>query len=337
MCQADPSEDLSAVGAALKGTVVIRGLRAPRRCRCASSTRARTRPRSATARSSSRCATPSDRVPAARTRRSSAASATGRCARRVPTSSCRGGVVTDCGIGLTAVGAEHFCRTGGRGLPRRQGADRGEPRQAAARLAADSCDPNSDQRGPVDYKKHLAKRTHPACAAPRRPSQPGSLTMQVTITINGDAGAPATSSRACCSCTSSATSAGLRGTHWGCDTSNCGACTLWVDGEPVKSCTMLAAQADGHEVTHGRGPGEGRRARPGPAGLHRVPRPPVRLLHPGHDDDGALAARRQPAPVRGRRSARRSPARSAGAPATRTSSRRSSGPPTTPPRSEVTA
>ncbi|MDP4803686.1 MAG: (2Fe-2S)-binding protein [Candidatus Nanopelagicales bacterium] len=42
--------------------------------------------------------------------------------------------------------------------------------------------------------------------------------------------------------------AGLRGTHWGCDTSNCGTCTVWVDGEAVKSCTVLAAQADGHEV-----------------------------------------------------------------------------------------
>ncbi|MDH4158961.1 MAG: (2Fe-2S)-binding protein [Actinomycetota bacterium] len=40
----------------------------------------------------------------------------------------------------------------------------------------------------------------------------------------------------------------LRGTHWGCDTSNCGTCVLWVDGEPVKSCTMLAAMADGREV-----------------------------------------------------------------------------------------
>jgi len=42
--------------------------------------------------------------------------------------------------------------------------------------------------------------------------------------------------------------AGLRGTHWGCDTSNCGTCTVWVDGEAVKSCTVLAAQAGGHEV-----------------------------------------------------------------------------------------
>lgn len=41
----------------------------------------------------------------------------------------------------------------------------------------------------------------------------------------------------------------LTGTHWGCDTSNCGTCVLWVDGEPVKSCTVLAVMADGHEVT----------------------------------------------------------------------------------------
>jgi aerobic carbon-monoxide dehydrogenase small subunit len=42
---------------------------------------------------------------------------------------------------------------------------------------------------------------------------------------------------------------GLTGTHIGCDTSNCGACTVLVDGEAVKSCTLLAAQADGVEVT----------------------------------------------------------------------------------------
>jgi carbon-monoxide dehydrogenase small subunit len=41
---------------------------------------------------------------------------------------------------------------------------------------------------------------------------------------------------------------GLTGTHWGCDTSNCGTCVVLVDGEPVKSCTALAAMTDGHEV-----------------------------------------------------------------------------------------
>jgi carbon-monoxide dehydrogenase small subunit len=41
----------------------------------------------------------------------------------------------------------------------------------------------------------------------------------------------------------------LTGTHVGCDTSNCGACTVIVDGQAVKSCTMLAVQADGSEIT----------------------------------------------------------------------------------------
>jgi carbon-monoxide dehydrogenase small subunit len=42
---------------------------------------------------------------------------------------------------------------------------------------------------------------------------------------------------------------GLIGTVVGCDTSSCGACTVLLDGESVKSCTVLAVQADGHEVT----------------------------------------------------------------------------------------
>jgi len=42
---------------------------------------------------------------------------------------------------------------------------------------------------------------------------------------------------------------GLTGTHIGCDTSNCGACTVLLDGDAVKSCTVLAVQAHGHEVT----------------------------------------------------------------------------------------
>lgn len=41
---------------------------------------------------------------------------------------------------------------------------------------------------------------------------------------------------------------GLTGTHWGCDTSNCGACVVHMDGESVKSCTVLAAMADGREI-----------------------------------------------------------------------------------------
>jgi carbon-monoxide dehydrogenase small subunit len=51
----------------------------------------------------------------------------------------------------------------------------------------------------------------------------------------------------------------LTGTHVGCDTSQCGACTVHVDGHAVKSCTMLAVQADGSSVTtiEGMAPAEG--------------------------------------------------------------------------------
>jgi carbon-monoxide dehydrogenase small subunit len=50
---------------------------------------------------------------------------------------------------------------------------------------------------------------------------------------------------------------GLTGTHVGCDTSNCGACTVLLDGESVKSCTILAVQADGAEVTSIEGMAKG--------------------------------------------------------------------------------
>jgi aerobic carbon-monoxide dehydrogenase small subunit len=55
---------------------------------------------------------------------------------------------------------------------------------------------------------------------------------------------------------------GLTGTHVGCDTSNCGACTVHVDGEAVKSCTVLAAQADGAEVTTIEGLADGDKLHP---------------------------------------------------------------------------
>lgn len=55
----------------------------------------------------------------------------------------------------------------------------------------------------------------------------------------------------------------LTGTHTGCDTTNCGVCTVLLDGRPVKSCTMFAVQADGHEVTTVEGMN-------GASGLHPV-------------------------------------------------------------------
>jgi aerobic carbon-monoxide dehydrogenase small subunit len=50
---------------------------------------------------------------------------------------------------------------------------------------------------------------------------------------------------------------GLTGTHIGCDTSSCGACTVLLDGRPVKSCTLLAPMADGHRITTVEGLAQG--------------------------------------------------------------------------------
>jgi carbon-monoxide dehydrogenase small subunit len=49
----------------------------------------------------------------------------------------------------------------------------------------------------------------------------------------------------------------LTGTHWGCDTSNCGTCVVLMDGVPVKSCTVLAVMTDGHDVRTVEGLGDG--------------------------------------------------------------------------------
>jgi carbon-monoxide dehydrogenase small subunit len=55
---------------------------------------------------------------------------------------------------------------------------------------------------------------------------------------------------------------GLTGTHVGCDTTNCGACTVHLDGEAVKSCTVLGVQADGAEVKTIEGMADGEKLHP---------------------------------------------------------------------------
>src|SRR5690606_20094593 len=75
----------------------------------------------------------------------------------------------------------------------------------------------------------------------------GGLTMQVTMTVNGAEVTRDVEPRLLL-VHFVRDHLGLTGTHWGCDTSNCGACVLWMDGEPVKSCTVLAAMAAGRSV-----------------------------------------------------------------------------------------
>ena len=71
--------------------------------------------------------------------------------------------------------------------------------------------------------------------------------MQITLTVNGEPRSAEAEPRTLLVHFLRDT-LGRTGTHWGCDTSNCGTCVVLVDGEPVKSCTMLAVMADGHEV-----------------------------------------------------------------------------------------
>ena len=72
-------------------------------------------------------------------------------------------------------------------------------------------------------------------------------TVQITVTVNGEEQAGAVEPRLLLVHFIRET-LGLTGTHIGCDTTHCGACTVILDGRPVKSCTVFAVQANGREV-----------------------------------------------------------------------------------------
>ena len=88
------------------------------------------------------------------------------------------------------------------------------------------------------------------------------ITRPVTVTVNGRPRSELIETRLLLTHFLRGT-LGLTGTHIGCDTSSCGACTVLLDGVPVKSCTIFAVQADGHEVTTVEGLA-------GPEGLHPI-------------------------------------------------------------------
>ena len=91
---------------------------------------------------------------------------------------------------------------------------------------------------------------------------------------------------------------GLTGTNVGCDTSSCGACTVLVDGESVKSCTMLAVQADGWEVTTIEGLADGTTMHPVQAAFQEHHGLQCGFCTPGHGDGGGVAARGAAEPQR---------------------------------------
>jgi carbon-monoxide dehydrogenase small subunit len=80
---------------------------------------------------------------------------------------------------------------------------------------------------------------------------------------------------------------GLTGTHWGCDTSNCGACVVLMDGKPLKSCTTLAVMCEGHEIRTVESLEVGDRLDPLQQGFHEM-----HALHCGFCTPGMLMTSR---------------------------------------------
>ncbi len=109
-------------------------------------------------------------------------------------------------------------------------AERGRPR--AGRLQA-----------PPRRRPHAPRPAARDCAR----ASSGGLSMHVSITINGEQVSREIEPRLLLVHFIRETP-GLTGTHWGCDTSNCGACVVLMDGKPVKSCTTLAVMCEGHEI-----------------------------------------------------------------------------------------
>ncbi len=177
-----------------------------------------------------------------------------------------GDTVTRAGIALTGVGGSTIeAAAAAEALA-------GEPLspqkiELAAQLAAEAAQPRTDHRGSAEYKRHMVRtfvmRLLGRASSERGEGRPDMTSLyeevhdqgaggvpvrRITFTVNGVRKVAEVEPRLLLAHLLRR-GLGLTGTHMGCDTTNCGACTALVDGTPVKSCTMLAVQADGHEIT----------------------------------------------------------------------------------------
>ena len=248
LCQADAAEDLSAVCTAVKAKAVIRGAAGER---VVAMDDFHVGPYM-TAVGDGELLT-EVRIPLRRRRRQRARE--GRAARR--RLGDRGGVGCRLARGEHDRRRRHRAQRGRahddpplarRGAAAREGAVGGAlragGRDRVGRLLADCRRPRAGR-----LQAPSRRSPHDARPAPRDGTRPlpGGLSMDVSISINGETVSRDIEPRQLLVHFIRETP-GLTGTHWGCDTSNCGACVVQMDGEPVKSCTILAVMCEGHEI-----------------------------------------------------------------------------------------
>ena len=261
-------------------------------------------------------------VPAARTRSSSARSAT---SRRSASPRSSGWTPTArsqrAGIGLTGVADTPFAATDAEAVLVGNAPSDDLFRAAGAAAGAQSR-PFGDVRGPVDYKRAMAAELTVRALRSRHRARPrvrvGGRTMttqHITVTVNGEAHEADVEPRLLL-VHFLRDDLGLTGTHVGCDTSNCGACTVHVDGESAKSCTMLAVQADGREIKTIEGMADGANLHPLQQAFWDQHGLQCGFCTPGMIMQAAWLLDAEPATRPRRRSARGSAATSAAAPAT---------------------
>ena len=169
----------------------------------------------------------------------------------------------------------------------------------AARLAAKAASPSADRRGSVEYKREMTRVLAGRALPRRRSSGREEMTWKhkISVTVNGAVREAEVESRLLL-VHFIRENLRLTGTHVGCDTSHCGVCTVHLDGEPVKSCTVLAVQADGRSVNTVEGLEQGGKLHPMQEAFTEKHALQCGFCTPGHADDHQRAARAQQEPER---------------------------------------
>ena len=179
----------------------------------------------------------------------------------------RNGMCTKAGIGLTAVGPTALKVTEAEDYLKGKNLMDATVLSKAGDLASNKANPASDFRGPAEYKKEMVKvfTIRALKLGPEKSGWRGDVgmasKMDISVKVNGQDHRDQVEPRLLL-VHFLRENLNLTGTHIGCDTSNCGACTVLLDGTAVKSCTVFAVQANGRPVTTVEGLAQGAKLHP---------------------------------------------------------------------------